>query len=104
MNEYMDILRLSNVVDKKHGYDLYITESAQLSSGQKQRISFVRALLRNPSLLILDEATSNLDHETERIIIENIAKYRKDMTILVISHKNSFDYIADQVFVKGVDW
>ena len=63
----------------------------QLSTGQKQRLSFARALLRKPSLLILDEATANLDSATEKRIINNLKDLFKNCTSIIVTHKGSFD-------------
>jgi len=76
--------------------DEILLDETQLSSGQKQRLSFARALLRSPKLLILDEATANIDFETESRIIEVIKDLKPQMTIFVISHKSSFDDLADK--------
>ena len=61
----------------------------KLSAGQKQRIGIARALYNEPSILILDEATSNLDYETESNIIDNIfdLNFKKNKTYLIISHR-----------------
>lgn len=66
-----------------------------LSSGQKQRLAIARALLKNPSLLVLDEATANLDETTENIIFRLIENMKKKMTILMISHDSSLKEIYD---------
>ena len=76
----------------------YITEQGQgLSAGQKQRLSFARALLRKPKLLILDEATSNLDMETEEKFVGTLEKMKGKVTILAVTHRVALLRIADQV-------
>jgi len=71
----------------------------RLSGGERQRLALARALLRNPSLLILDEATSNLDSENERRIQEAIEKLHGSMTILVITHRLFTIWGADVIHV-----
>lgn len=71
-----------------------LLEKAQFSTGQKQRLSIARALVRNPSLFILDEATANLDPETEKKFIDLLRTIAMDMTTIVVSHKDSFNSIC----------
>lgn len=77
--------------------DEILLDETQLSSGQKQRLSFARALLRRPCFLILDEATANIDYETEAQIISVIETLKSSMIIFVISHKNCFDHLANTI-------
>lgn len=77
--------------------DEHIFEWAQLSTGQRQRLSIARALLRQPSLLVLDEATANLDEDTELRIFETIRNFAKVGTVLIVSHKRTFDAVANQI-------
>lgn len=70
-----------------------------LSSGQRQRIAIARALLRDPALLILDEATSNLDSETERKVMENIRTHCPGKTIFLITHRLTTVMNADSIVV-----
>ncbi len=75
----------------------------QLSGGQKQRLAIARALLKTPGLLILDEASSALDPESERMLVELINSLKQSCTIVLITHRVSSLAAADQilVFVKG---
>jgi len=84
------------------GLDSPLSEMGEgLSMGQKQRLGMARALLRQPEILILDEVTANLDRKTELALIQNIMKMKDNMTILVSTHSNAFDDIADQILELG---
>ena len=76
-----------NLLEK--GYDTAVGErGARISGGQLQRIGIARALYNNPSIIIFDEATSSLDIETESEILKSIENFKKNKTILIISHRN----------------
>jgi ATP-binding cassette subfamily C protein len=81
------------------GMDTVVGErGARLSGGQRQRIAVARALVRRPSLLILDEATTALDPETEAAVCGSVACLRGEMTIIAISHQPALVGLADQVY------
>ncbi len=83
-----------------NGYDQAVAErGSTLSSGQRQLLSFARALAFDPEVLVLDEATSSIDTETEQLIQDAIAKLMHDRTSIVIAHRLSTIRRADQILV-----
>lgn len=78
------------IMSLEGGYDTMVNErGSRLSTGQRQLISFARALLANPKILILDEATSSIDTETEVLLQEELKKLLKNRTSFIIAHRLS---------------
>jgi len=81
------------------GYETRVGQGGQgLSGGQCQRIALARAILRDPELLILDEATSQIDPESERLINEALTDFSQGRTLIMITHRHSNLHLADRVY------
>jgi ATP-binding cassette subfamily B protein len=88
------------IMEMEKGYDTAIGERGiGLSGGQKQRIAIARALVRDPNILILDDATSSVDMETEHLIQEDMKSVMKDRTTLIIAHRIASVRNADYIYV-----
>jgi len=88
------------ILEKPEGFQTNIGESGgKLSGGQKQRISIARAVLKNPPVLILDEATSSLDTESEKLVQDALNNIMKNRTAIVIAHRLSTVKNADRIYV-----
>jgi subfamily B ATP-binding cassette protein MsbA len=88
------------ILQKEEGYATNIGDrGAKLSGGERQRVTIARALVKNPAILILDEATSSLDTESERLVQEAINNMMQQRTSLVIAHRLSTIRHADEILV-----
>lgn len=92
------------IMELPDGYHTYIGQrGVKLSGGQKQRISIARVFLKNPPVLIFDEATSSLDNESEKIVQESLEKLAKNRTTFVIAHRLTTIKNAETIVVLGED-
>jgi ATP-binding cassette subfamily B protein len=88
------------IMKLEKGYDTWLQERGQnLSMGQRQLISFARALIANPAILLLDEATANMDSYSEQILREALQRLLQGRTAIVIAHRLSTVRNADRIVV-----
>jgi len=88
------------IMELENGYDTKVGErGVKLSGGQKQRISIARAILKDAPILVLDEATSSVDTQTEKLIQDALSRLKKNKTTVVIAHRLSTIQDADQIVV-----
>jgi subfamily B ATP-binding cassette protein MsbA len=102
--EVIEAARIANahefISQLEDGYNTFIGDrGSKLSGGQRQRLSIARAVLRNPPILILDEATSSLDTESERLVQDALARVMANRTSVVIAHRLSTIQHADEIVV-----
>jgi ATP-binding cassette subfamily B protein len=102
--DVMEAARLARchefIMETDQGYDTFVGERGiKLSGGERQRIAIARAILRNSKILVLDEATSSLDSNSESLIQEALAELMKDKTVIVVAHRLSTIRRMDRIIV-----
>jgi ABC-type bacteriocin/lantibiotic exporter with double-glycine peptidase domain len=103
VDDIVGLCRLDELMAKlPGGYETHVAEwGASLSGGQRQRISLARALIRDTPILLMDEATSNIDQQTEGAILEDLFSYRSGRTTLYVTHRVSTVSTADKICVMA---
>lgn len=104
MEQVIEAAKIANahefIMEKEGGYQFVIGDrGVKLSGGQRQRISIARAILKNPPILILDEATASLDTESEKIVQEALDRLMSSRTTVAIAHRLSTIRNADEIVV-----
>ena len=104
MEDVVEAAKIANahefIMEKEEGYDFVIGDrGVRLSGGQRQRISIARAVLKNPPILILDEATASLDTQSERAVQEALDRLMEGHTTIAIAHRLSTVKNADEIIV-----
>ena len=102
--DIVDAAKVANahsfITDKEKGYETNIGDrGTKLSGGERQRMTIARAVIKNPPILILDEATSSLDTESERLVQDAINNMMQNRTSIVIAHRLSTIRHADEIIV-----
>ena len=103
MDEVISVAKKANchdfIMKLPNGYETIIGDDVNLSGGERQRISIARAMMKDASIIVLDEATANVDPENEKDLVEAINELTKDKTIIMIAHRLKTVQHADQILV-----
>jgi ABC-type bacteriocin/lantibiotic exporter with double-glycine peptidase domain len=97
LKEYLEIFNLKKFVNKKYFENKNISSIKNMSGGEKQRIGFLRAVINEPDLILLDEPTSSLDKKNEKGIFDFLLSIKKDKIIVVTSHKEDQKKYFDEI-------
>jgi len=97
LKEYLQIFNLKKFVNKKYFENKNISSIKNMSGGEKQRIGFLRAVINEPDLILLDEPTSSLDKRNEKAIFNFLLSIKKDKIIVVTSHKKDHKKYFDEI-------
>ena len=98
------LARIDQYVDRlDNGFHTIVgDEGKKLSAGQRQRVALARAILADPKILILDEATSQIDGETENLIHDSLIEFIEGRTTFIVTHRHSSLRLADRVLVMDL--
>jgi ABC-type bacteriocin/lantibiotic exporter with double-glycine peptidase domain len=101
VKEIIKICKLEEFIEKlPDGYETVLSErGSTLSGGQRQRIAIARALIRNTPILIIDEATSNIDRGMEEELLKELYEYQAGKTIITVTHRMTVNYLSDNIYV-----
>lgn len=100
-DQYRHINTLINAInlklDREKGTGKILTSNKDFSGGEKQKISFIRSIIKRPTVMVMDEPTSALDYRTTKFIIDKIKEIKKDKIILIVSHDERLNCLADEI-------
>ena len=98
LKELLNLFNLKKFLSEKHFSERGLATIKNMSGGEKQRIGFIRTIMNNPDLILLDEPTSSLDKQNEKKILEYLKSIKKNKIIVITSHKNDQKKYFDKIF------